>query len=75
MPTLNSKTVKIKISIGLNEGFVRAIYDLLVTVNNENERCSRRTLSPGEEIQKAFGINIPMIVKESIKEIINEQSV
>lgn len=54
---MSTQTIRIEIDSNMLE----AIKHLLKTVDYENRR-SRFTLSPGKEIQKAFGVDITKII-------------
>jgi len=59
------KSISIKLEIG--PGLGETIRELINTVDKENSRMSRGSLSPGEEVQKAFGIDITDMVKRTIE--------
>ena len=61
-----SKDIKINLEIG--HDLKEVIIALIESVDNENNRLSddRACLSPGEEVQKAFGIDITDIIKNTV---------
>lgn len=49
------------IRIELDGNMLKAVRSVLEAVDNENRRCGFQSLSPGLEVQKAFGIDIAKV--------------
>jgi len=64
------KNITVKLEIGPE--LKASITALLNTVNKENKRLIYRTVSPGEEIRKAFGIDIADIIKSTVELRVNQ---
>ena len=61
----NIEDCGVKVEIGDN--LLKAIRAVLRKVENENLRNIGRTLSPGKELQKAFGLNLTKMYKQHVK--------
>lgn len=55
----------VKVEIGDN--LLKAIRAVLKKAENANIRTLGRTISPGKEVQKAFGLNLAKMYKRHVK--------